>query len=579
MEKSIIVVDIETTNTLNKGGKIVEIGIVLLNLSDGEITPIYNSLIREDGFNLSHTQDGFGWIFNHSDLSYNEISNAPHIETQRKYIQMIFDKYSATAYNKRFDFDFLINRGFSIKELPCPMIVCTPILSIWDFYIDDNYNKIDYVKYPSVEEVWSFYFPNILYKEKHRGLDDAIHEAKIIKLLYDLGNYKLFFRDEEKININSYKSNELANLDIKFPKQKDEVSITEQKMLIPFRKKRKWGFSNQKGEIIIDCIFDYAEPFSNEIAKVKLQKKFGFINRSGNLLITAMYDEVKEISQGLIAIKCFDKWGFINSEGYRVIDTIFDSVFNFNCNRALVSIRNRSGYIDTCGNIIVQLIYDGVDNDCSFSEDIAKVRILDKTRNSITYKYIDLFGNYITDLSFDSAVSFNDDFGKVTYNKHSSKFINKDGLLFPEVGIGYFKINSFNEGFASFWDRHLKMWGFINKEFEIVEDPIHFYARSFTENFAPVREINKWGFINKSFEHQIPCIYDDIKDFSEGLSAFKRNNKWGYIDKYGNERIAPKYYEVENFINGMAKVYYKRLENFDRSYGYIDILGNEFWED
>jgi DNA polymerase-3 subunit epsilon len=47
MENIILVVDIETTGFLNQGGLIIEIGIVKLNLENGEISPAFNSLIRE----------------------------------------------------------------------------------------------------------------------------------------------------------------------------------------------------------------------------------------------------------------------------------------------------------------------------------------------------------------------------------------------------------------------------------------------------------------------------------------------------------------------------------------------------
>ena len=54
MKKIILVVDIETTGFLNQGGKIVEIGIVKIDLNTGYIVPAYSSLIKEKGFDDSH---------------------------------------------------------------------------------------------------------------------------------------------------------------------------------------------------------------------------------------------------------------------------------------------------------------------------------------------------------------------------------------------------------------------------------------------------------------------------------------------------------------------------------------------
>ena len=45
-------------------------------------------------------------------------------------------------------------------------------------------------KWPSVQEAWDFYFGNTGYVEKHRGADDAFHEADIVFELIKRGLYK-----------------------------------------------------------------------------------------------------------------------------------------------------------------------------------------------------------------------------------------------------------------------------------------------------------------------------------------------------------------------------------------------------
>nr|WP_321406556.1 3'-5' exonuclease [uncultured Carboxylicivirga sp.] len=177
----ILVVDIETTGFLNQGGKIVEIGMVLLNLENGEVEPIYDSLICEPGFNWNHTTGGFGWIFQNSDLTPQEVFDAPSLESQRESIQFLFDNHRATAFNKRFDFDFLRDRGFRITELPCPMVEATPIIKL------PSRNGYGGYKWPKVEEAWHYFFGNTGYIEAHRGMDDAAHEAKIVYELYKMG--------------------------------------------------------------------------------------------------------------------------------------------------------------------------------------------------------------------------------------------------------------------------------------------------------------------------------------------------------------------------------------------------------
>ena len=46
-------------------------------------------------------------------------------------------------------------------------------------------------KWPSVMEAWKEMFPMIDYDEAHRGLDDAVHEAKIVYEMYRKGIFKI----------------------------------------------------------------------------------------------------------------------------------------------------------------------------------------------------------------------------------------------------------------------------------------------------------------------------------------------------------------------------------------------------
>ncbi|MCP4761402.1 MAG: 3'-5' exonuclease [archaeon] len=182
----VVVVDIETTGFSPENSCIIEIGICTLNLDNGETQFLFDKLIKEPNFSEKHRNE---WIFNNSDMNFDEIMAANPLEDYKIKLQKIFDKYPATAYNKRFDFNFLIHRGFKIRELPCPMIAATNIIKLLPYKPNTQY------KWPSVEESWHFYFPNKNYIEKHRGYDDAIHEAKIV---YEMYKRKEWMPTEEK---------------------------------------------------------------------------------------------------------------------------------------------------------------------------------------------------------------------------------------------------------------------------------------------------------------------------------------------------------------------------------------------
>ncbi len=177
----IAVVDIETTGFSHQKDCIVEIGICELDLNSGNCRELFNKRIRESNFSLTHRN---AWIFNNSDLRYEDILNAKPLEVFKKKLQRIFNIYPATAYNKRFDFDYLKDRGFLINELPCPMVIATDILKLPPRKPGTLY------KWPTVEETWEYLFPDKEYVEKHRSYDDAVHEVLIIFELYRRNKWK-----------------------------------------------------------------------------------------------------------------------------------------------------------------------------------------------------------------------------------------------------------------------------------------------------------------------------------------------------------------------------------------------------
>ena len=176
--KKIIVVDIETTNFLQRGGLITEIGIVELDLGTGKTEVLYDELVCEEGLCEEHKTS---WIFENSDLKFEDVAAAKPLDKEK--LQLIFDKYPATAYNKKFDFDFLRSRGIEVRELPCPMIVSTNICKIP--------SAKGGFKWPSFQEAFDFFFPDVEYKEAHRGCDDAVNEAKVVYELFKRGEFEV----------------------------------------------------------------------------------------------------------------------------------------------------------------------------------------------------------------------------------------------------------------------------------------------------------------------------------------------------------------------------------------------------
>jgi DNA polymerase-3 subunit epsilon len=182
----ILVLDIETTGFQNQGGKIVEVGIVELDLSNGNREIIYDRVCWETGITKEEVEKS--WIIKNSDLTVEAVQASKNLKTLQPRIQEILNEYplGATAFNNTFDFGFLESRGFVFpKKLPCPMKLSTNICKL------TNQNGYAGYKWPKVEEAHKFFFGDVGYVEKHRGADDAFYEAEIVYELFKLGIFKI----------------------------------------------------------------------------------------------------------------------------------------------------------------------------------------------------------------------------------------------------------------------------------------------------------------------------------------------------------------------------------------------------
>jgi len=177
---NVLIIDIETTGFSPSRDKIVEIGIVSLDLLTGNIEILFSEFIREAG--LTKAEFERSWICQNNYINWSQIENANVLEFHFEKIQYIINRNNLglTAFNKDFDLRFLRNRGFNIpKELRCPMKLATPIV---------NATGKRGRKYPTAEEAYRYFYEKD-YNELHRGADDAYHEAKVVYALYKMGKF------------------------------------------------------------------------------------------------------------------------------------------------------------------------------------------------------------------------------------------------------------------------------------------------------------------------------------------------------------------------------------------------------
>ncbi len=298
----------------------------------------------------------------------------------------------------------------------------------------------------------------------------------------------------------------------------------------PYRKKNKWGYVNDKYQIIIPCVFGKAEPFFEGLAAVR-ENNWNFIDTFGTLLNSNEYYQVGNFSCELASFrgKSKTKFGFLNKSGKETIPEQFDCVFHFVYDFCLVSKDLKWGIIDRDGDFIIPCKFEGIaDNP------------------SQTVRWYTEFPKW-EELRFKTV---NPNF-ELFYLKQIK---NKVEGLIPDIKNGKF--------------------GFVD-EFGHTEIKYDFeFASNFKCERALIKLDGKFGYVDEEGELIIPNTFENANDFSENFAVVKGNDgMYGYIDIDGDLLTNFKYKSAEKFINGIASV--KTVDGF---WAYIDTKGKELWE-
>jgi hypothetical protein len=270
-------------------------------------------------------------------------------------------------------------------------------------------------------------------------------------------------------------------------------SNTAAPVLYPYRKKEKHGFCTPDKQIVIPCIYENTNAFSEGLAAVMLMEKVGYIDLTGKMTIPYKYDFGGAFKEGLAVVERKGKYGFIDATGKEVIPLTYDDAEDFTDGLAIVEKGGLYGFINKQGKVVIPLKYDLV---CPFVNGVSQVELKNEELS------IDMLGNVVPEPQDD-----------VFY----------DGLTL-DVDI--------NENF-----------GFRDADGNIVVPHIYDWAHEFAGGRAAVCKDELWGFIDTTGKVVVPLKYKDVyEDFDNGLALVEigeddedADTELGYIDENGVE--------------------------------------------
>jgi hypothetical protein len=177
-----------------------------------------------------------------------------------------------------------------------------------------------------------------------------------------------------------------------------------------------YGFSNRQKDIVIQCKYDLALPFSEGLAAVCLRGKWGFIDESGVEVVPCKYFHVGDFSEGLALVGLLGReleydeddnvlrwehmFGYINKSGVVVIPLQYEAGTEFREGHAFVNVGGETEFSDKpYGGKWHKIDKDGHQQSAPFQFH-GEYYVYDDNGNVFEYDFFQ--GNYVWESKFES---------------------------------------------------------------------------------------------------------------------------------------------------------------------------------
>lgn len=323
-------------------------------------------------------------------------------------------------------------------------------------------------------------------------------------------------------------------------------------MLYPIKRNEKYGFIDEKNQVIIDPKFDYVGNFSNDVCYVS--------NRIDEVHFEMDNKVYYHVESSLINLNGEILFPF---KKHLVIKDYFDDVaFCYN------PILKKHGVIDKIGNEVIPFGFNTSEIEYSkFSNGLAKIKKNEK------YGFINKINELIIPCVYDKVSHFKDGFALAKI-KTKEFLINTQGEIFKSK----FKIAStFNDGLAIV--KQDKKFGFINSKNELVIDYIFDGIwGNFKNNKCLVKKNNHYGLIDEKGNIIIDFLYKEVRSLGNDVFPAKINKKWTLLNINGSQQFEPKFEYINDFEKTLYCLDYQNAKltsaTLSKNEYYIDVYGN-----
>ena len=97
----------------------------------------------------------------------------------------------------------------------------------------------------------------------------------------------------------------------------------------------KWGYINNRGDLVIATKYDSCDVFKHGFARVRTGSKWGIIDRTGTQILESKYEGIFPGENGIFIFYENGVWGVIDKTGKILAPPTFTSITSFENDRAL----------------------------------------------------------------------------------------------------------------------------------------------------------------------------------------------------------------------------------------------------
>lgn len=337
---------------------------------------------------------------------------------------------------------------------------------------------------------------------------------------------------------------------------------------------QKWGFINNKGEVVIRGAYDELGNFSEGMAAFRIKAKWGYLDKTGKELIAAQYYNAFVYKDGLAKVSDFDrKYGMIDAQGKAIIPIQYDELRSFEEGKCAFKKDGKWGFIDKDNKVKIAAAFDGVkdyNNGKAIAKKAGQYFLIDESGNKVSdhfekiyllssgqykvrvdkkYGIVDRTGKYIVEAQYQS-ISETDD---------QTVAVKKDGqyslLTLPNTKI----TTPENDNLAYLGEGR---WGFeVNEKVGLLDNagnvilqPTFKIITPFKAGFASYESDRLWGYLDSNGQVLTPPVFGLTWEFKEGLARVIGRQGVGYINTDGKYAFIADDFDARDFSEGLARM-------------------------